>query len=601
VVSELGYFLNNRLDDHSERIFQLLLKLAGNSKKIVCQSMVESLKSFTAHVNFNPKFITALVGMINEKNINIRRATLIALKLILERTGNDPVIMKTLKAGYIEHLGEVILRGISDSDAENRKIAREAYYHYNTLWPSEGENLLNKMDTSTKKIIVKMDAPINYSIEQPKSSGKGRMEITRDRKSLANSQSTDTLVENHDVPTALPVNVSLADILEENVPSKNPVDNAEHNAAAATGVLSTDTDQNTRTENEKDVFSQICDKLIRKDEDCMVEMLTYLYEEFTNKDEMVPEQQAQKIRNLLFDLISQPISSELKRQIVGFDSFTLLADCKVYSFEDCFIPFLNVYMENVSEEIQIELDKFLFQIRSSLGSLELIPLLIESTSKVSPRSPKKSPTTKLVEKQIMQFLIEWIKTLFGTEISNAEEYLAADSNFRFLLNRMVPVALQYQEVAESAGSILKFAYSIAPEKFLNILATFDSDVNLKIKEICEIVDQEVIEPEEGEFVMEEDFEAIEEGEILQTDDPEPEDFMNESMPLEFQDASFSSTKSKDTIQYEYGSPGLRLENSSGGFYESNQNDDTPTKNSSMAAYENGMEIIIRNYTQAAEV
>ncbi|KDN53299.1 hypothetical protein K437DRAFT_271807 [Tilletiaria anomala UBC 951] len=164
LVEELACSLRDDLGPCGDAFFTSMLKMAGFTKRIVAQASQTAVTALIKCTSFRHAYLPHLQQGMQEKNAQIRIAVWQHVVTLLKSHRNDRQRFSGNKS-VCEFLHVTIQKALQDQNKDVRANAREAYWLFQSLWPTDAAALLEKVDASVKRQVL-ADAPSEASAKQ---------------------------------------------------------------------------------------------------------------------------------------------------------------------------------------------------------------------------------------------------------------------------------------------------------------------------------------------------------------------------------------------------------------------------------------------------
>ncbi|KAI8610114.1 clasp N terminal-domain-containing protein [Chytriomyces sp. MP71] len=143
-----------------------LLKLAGNAKKLVAGAGASAVLALLKHAPLHARTVTTLATGASDKNAQVRAHCVAFLKALMEGAAGDEHARILLdKSGALDTLERCLKKSLSDATPAVREASRGVFDVMRVCWPARAESVLNSLDPSTKKAVMKN--PSNFKFAKP--------------------------------------------------------------------------------------------------------------------------------------------------------------------------------------------------------------------------------------------------------------------------------------------------------------------------------------------------------------------------------------------------------------------------------------------------
>ena len=432
VLNDFSNLSTTQVDLVSEPVFNTLLKLCSNSKKMIQNTISGTLEVFARKCTFQPKFLGIIFSALSEKSASVRQAACNTIAAVFERLKTDADMQRAILRGEsIQTTEFIIKKAIKDTDPTTRTIARKVFFYYRETWPDHGSSLFDSLDLSTQKAINKMSHLNSFGAAS-------QIPITQS-KSLISPQ-TSSISE---------VSTSLLD------------------------------------------FAMIIKMLQMKDPFAINQLIAYLD---NSEHELITSDVKSKLKNHIIGIFNAADITNISRLefLVKFDNIQLLERNGIVSSEDILIPLIKVYMSNTSESIQININSYLDTVREKFTNDQLLKLLVNLVPSITSRIPtvKVDPQCKERENLARAFIFAWIKSILETQAKSDPEFLvnlfSNDAIVRLFLAKLVPLIFQFSTLHNDGAEILRAVFIFAEESFWSALGTFEEDTINLIRSVCRL-------------------------------------------------------------------------------------------------------------------
>lgn len=147
-IAFLSLHLGIKFDHFAESIFYNLIELIPNSAKVIASSGLVAIR-FILKYTLVPRIIPVLAISLGSKSKDIRCACCEFLNQILRTWPTQVLKIHTVI------FQDSIKKGMTDADSNARLFSRNAFWGFCKQFPEEGELLLNKLEPTYRKILLK--------------------------------------------------------------------------------------------------------------------------------------------------------------------------------------------------------------------------------------------------------------------------------------------------------------------------------------------------------------------------------------------------------------------------------------------------------------
>lgn len=150
LISELATRLGDDLESCVDAFVPPLLKMAGFTKRIVATSSQNAVKHIFQNVSYRHKFMELLWSFMADKTVATRVAMAEHLNTLLATHASH-------RKHALEHheglsvIEKILKKGLTDQHPEVRAKSREAFFTYQTYWPSKSATMVESFDSTVRK------------------------------------------------------------------------------------------------------------------------------------------------------------------------------------------------------------------------------------------------------------------------------------------------------------------------------------------------------------------------------------------------------------------------------------------------------------------
>jgi CLIP-associating protein 1/2 len=154
LIGELAQQLGDELPESVADLFLTsLLKMAGFTKKLVATASQQAVACLLRSLAYRHKFLDLLWAHLQEKTVATRIWMCTHLCTLIETHGAQRRHALEAHNG-LDILDRALKRALPDQNKDVRAKARDAFFHFQRVWPGEAERLLETLDASTKKQVA---------------------------------------------------------------------------------------------------------------------------------------------------------------------------------------------------------------------------------------------------------------------------------------------------------------------------------------------------------------------------------------------------------------------------------------------------------------
>ncbi|KAJ3225277.1 hypothetical protein HDU81_008049 [Chytriomyces hyalinus] len=145
-----------QLDPLIDLMLKNLLKLAGNAKKLVASAGASAIFALISNCTFHVRTLQTLANLVGDKNASVRSYCVAYIKAVVEPMLADDHARNVLeKSGGLDIVEKCLKKSLSDATSAVRETSRVVFDMLRAYWPARCDSLLNALDPSTKKAILK--------------------------------------------------------------------------------------------------------------------------------------------------------------------------------------------------------------------------------------------------------------------------------------------------------------------------------------------------------------------------------------------------------------------------------------------------------------
>ncbi|RKP10993.1 clasp N terminal-domain-containing protein [Thamnocephalis sphaerospora] len=154
LLIDLARYLNTSLDPMLEVLLQNLLKTCASTKKLISQAAANAVNALLQNTSYHVRSLNAIQFAVTDKNAQLRTSAAGFLKTMLEAHGNNRYDA-IARSGGVEIIEKCLRKGVADANPTAREISRETYRVFWELWQDRAQSILNSVDASTKKQLIR--------------------------------------------------------------------------------------------------------------------------------------------------------------------------------------------------------------------------------------------------------------------------------------------------------------------------------------------------------------------------------------------------------------------------------------------------------------
>ncbi|CAI5756715.1 unnamed protein product [Candida verbasci] len=208
LLKECAMILKHEFEPVAEILFPNLIRLCSSTKNITSTNANMTVCALYANLPYNQKLIQKILSALEEKNPQPRSYTGIWLQIIILRYGIDSSFLGSHESFVVESSNKVLSKLLKDANPKARQIAKDCYFCYSKIFPTEVDKLMKRLDSNTIKALErsqKTSAQTTRPSSQHKSSRTSIKEaILEKNKELREKQhrppSRSTTDRSHSIP-----------------------------------------------------------------------------------------------------------------------------------------------------------------------------------------------------------------------------------------------------------------------------------------------------------------------------------------------------------------------------------------------------------------
>ncbi|KAG8899341.1 suppressor of tub2 mutation [Tulasnella sp. 403] len=159
LYAELAVTMTTGFDPLMETVLTHLLKMGGFTKKIVAQQSQQAVTQILTHTSAHPRFVLPLLWTyLQEKMVQARSYVIGHIRIILEVHASRPAGKAAIEhSGGVDIIDKSIRKGLADANPGVREEARNVYWTFADIWPSQAAALMASLDSVAKKQLEKVN------------------------------------------------------------------------------------------------------------------------------------------------------------------------------------------------------------------------------------------------------------------------------------------------------------------------------------------------------------------------------------------------------------------------------------------------------------
>jgi hypothetical protein len=154
LVSDLAQYLGTALDSMLEVLLQNLLKACSSSKKLISNAAMNAFNELLKNTSYHIRTLNTIQFAVNDKNAQVRAFASTFVKTLLETHGHQRYDVIT-RSGGVDIIEKCLRKGVTDANQSARETSRESFRIFWELWQDRAQQMLNAMDPSTKKQMIR--------------------------------------------------------------------------------------------------------------------------------------------------------------------------------------------------------------------------------------------------------------------------------------------------------------------------------------------------------------------------------------------------------------------------------------------------------------
>ncbi|KAJ3269065.1 suppressor of tub2 mutation [Terramyces sp. JEL0728] len=412
-ISELIYVYKTDVDVISDEIAPAVMKLLGNSKKLIWKSILNTCKLLFANTTLNTVKVNLLIASSSDKNSQIRQGTAEIVQLLLAKK----------KIRDFNHVDGIITKLVEDSDGSCRSMARSAFLYLQEQFPAPAKILFEKLNPSTQKTvnshkITRVDLPV-LDLE-PISPQIVKYTPNPGRIVDLTTQSSQKATYGTIPPSAEYINDLASPLNQKSTsPIHSPSKNLEPNAEPT----------------EEQIF-----RLLQQEN---IQGLMYLTEKCSTVKSLDSFKMLSKIQTLTKNIYANPTPGWIEK-LFSADTVDIFINSSFLEWKHILIPLIK-RMDQLGD-----FDKIMYTYKCSKNGPEIMEDLVTILG------------GKLSQK-VTKYISDWIIELM--ESNDMDDYL--DENCRKLCNKFIP--MMHIHLVEPLANRDN-------ECFKNVLHTFETEI-----------------------------------------------------------------------------------------------------------------------------
>lgn len=145
-LKECAIILKYSFEAVAENIFPTLIKLCASTKNIASTNANMAVCSLYANLPYTQRMVQRIVTASEERNHQPRSYSLIWLHIIFLRIRIDHRYIGNHELFFFEAANKVFMKLLKDANPNVRQVAKECYWCFTRVYPSEAEKLLKKLE-----------------------------------------------------------------------------------------------------------------------------------------------------------------------------------------------------------------------------------------------------------------------------------------------------------------------------------------------------------------------------------------------------------------------------------------------------------------------
>ncbi|OUM67330.1 hypothetical protein PIROE2DRAFT_5301 [Piromyces sp. E2] len=165
VIIEMAENYQSQMDPVAEAVVTNLLDLTSQTKKLIATSATQAIYIVLRNISFNQKILNLLANGLSDKNANTRSSAALALGVMFEEMcKNDSTKSFFVRCGGLDIIEKCIKKGLQDANPSVRETTRSIYALLNEHWKDRTTALMNTLDITTRKALMRTMSSSTVSI-----------------------------------------------------------------------------------------------------------------------------------------------------------------------------------------------------------------------------------------------------------------------------------------------------------------------------------------------------------------------------------------------------------------------------------------------------
>ncbi|KAJ3285668.1 suppressor of tub2 mutation [Borealophlyctis nickersoniae] len=155
-VTDLANALQSQLDPMVDSLLTNLLKLTGQSKKLVATASSNTATVLLQRTTYKPKYLQYFLTALADKSAGTRGSAAVFVKVVLEQMVSTDANKATLeKTGGLESIEKCLKKGLQDATPSVREASRDTFTVYQKHWQDKSQCFIDSLDPSARKAILR--------------------------------------------------------------------------------------------------------------------------------------------------------------------------------------------------------------------------------------------------------------------------------------------------------------------------------------------------------------------------------------------------------------------------------------------------------------
>jgi len=155
-VIEMAENYKTQMDSIAEAVVANLLDLTSQTKKLIATSSTQGIYIILRNVSYNPKILNLFFNALSDKNANTRSSAILFIGVMFEemlKSENSKAFLQ--RTGGIDLIEKCIKKSLQDANPSVRETSRSIYVLYNDHYKDRANTLLNTLDITTRKVLMR--------------------------------------------------------------------------------------------------------------------------------------------------------------------------------------------------------------------------------------------------------------------------------------------------------------------------------------------------------------------------------------------------------------------------------------------------------------